>query len=68
MTGRFLNSLPHVVIAVEVEYVRDKIESILIVLYFCVESSQVEAVSKIVLVNLAKILVSARRYKLRAHS
>lgn len=59
MTSGFLNLLAHVVIAIEVEDVGDKVESILIVLDVGVETSEIEAVGQVVFVNLAEILVAA---------
>ena len=66
MSGTPLDLFSHVVIDFHVEDVCDEIQCILIVLHFCVKSSQVEAIRKIVLVDLAKVFVSARRYKLCA--
>lgn len=59
MAGRLLYGLPHVVVAVEVEDVCDKIEGILVVLNFRVKAGQVEAIGEIVLVDLAEVLVAA---------
>ena len=54
----------HLVVAVQVENVRDEIEGILVVLDVCIEAGEVEAVGEIVLVDFAKVFVAARRYKL----
>lgn len=59
MTSGLFNLLAHVVIAIKVEDVGDKVESILIVLDIGVETSEIEAVSQVVFVNLAEILVAA---------
>lgn len=64
VTGRLLDCLSHFVIAVEIEDIGNEIERILIVLNFRVQSRQVEAVCKIVLVDFAEVLISARRYEL----
>jgi len=44
MTSRFLYLLAHVIIAIKVEDVGDKVESILVVLDVGVEAGEVEAV------------------------
>lgn len=62
--GGFFYRLPHLVVAVEIKDVRDEVKSILVVLNFRVEAGKVEAIRQVVLVDLAKILVAARRYKL----
>lgn len=60
VSRRLLNGLPHIIVAVEIENVGDEIERILIVLHLGVQPRQVEAVSEVVLVDLAKVLVAAR--------
>lgn len=64
MAGRLLNLLAHLIVAVKVEDVGDEIEGILVVLDLGVESREVEAVGQVLLVDLAKVLVAARRDKL----
>ncbi len=59
MTSGFLNLLAHVIIAIKVEDVGDKVKSILIVLDVGVEAGEIEAVGQVVFVNLAEILVAA---------
>jgi len=59
MTSGFLNLLAHVVIAIKVEDVGDKVESILIVLDIGIEAGEIEAIGQVVFVNLAEILVAA---------
>ena len=44
MSCALLNLLPHVVVDFHVEDICYKIECILVVLYFCVEASKIEAV------------------------
>lgn len=59
MPGRLLDLLPHVIIAIEVESVRDEFESILIVLNFRVEARQVEPIGQVVFVYLTEVFVSS---------
>jgi len=59
MPRRLLDLFPHLIVAVEVKHIGDEIERILIVLDLGVEASEVEAICQVVLVNLAKVLVSA---------
>ena len=54
----------HVIIAVEVKHVGDQVKRILVVLYFGVQTCEVEAVGKVFFVDLAKVLVPARGYEL----
>jgi hypothetical protein len=44
MAGRFLNRFAHFVFAIEVKDVCDEVESILIILNFGVEASEIETV------------------------
>lgn len=62
--GRFLDCLAHLIVAVEVEDVGDEVKCVLVVLDLGVESSQVEPVGEVVLVDLAEVLISSRRYEL----
>lgn len=64
VAGRLLYGFSHVIVAVEVEDIGDQIEGILIVLDFRVKAGQVETIGKIVLVDLAEVLVAARRDEL----
>ncbi len=57
MSGRLLDLLPHVIVAVEVECVRDEFKSILIVLNFRIEARQVEPICQVVFVYLAEVFV-----------
>lgn len=65
MTSGFLNLLPHIVVAVKIEDICYKIESILVVLDLCIEACKVEAIREVFLVDFAEVLVPARRYELR---
>lgn len=56
--------LSHVVVDLHVEDVCDEIKSILVVLYFRVKASQVEAVCQVVLVDLAEVLITTCCYEL----
>ena len=56
--------LPHVVVDLHVKDVRDQIQCILVILYFGVEASEIEAVCQIVLIDLAKVFIPSRGYKL----
>jgi hypothetical protein len=64
MPRRLLNLFSHLIVAVEVEDVGYKVECILVVLHFGVQARKVEAVSQILLVDLAKVLVPTGRYEL----
>lgn len=59
MSRRLLDLFPHIVIAVEVEDIGYKVEGILVVLNFGVQAREVEAIGQILLVDLAKVLVSS---------
>jgi hypothetical protein len=65
MTGRLLHGVPHLLVAVDIERVRNQVQGMLVVLDFGVEARQVEAVEDVVFVNLAKVLVAAGRQELR---
>lgn len=62
-----LDLLPHIVIAVQVEDISDKVKSVLIVLDVRIETSKVEAIREIVFVDLAEIFVASRRDELPAN-
>lgn len=68
MARRLLDLLPHVVVAVEVEDIGDKIERILVVLDFGVQAREIEAVGQVLFVDLAEVLVAPRGYKLQCIS
>lgn len=67
MPCRLLDLLSHIVIAVQVEDIGDKVKSVLIILDIRVEPSKVEAVREIVLVNFAEIFVSSGRDELHVY-
>jgi hypothetical protein len=58
MPCRLLYLLPHIIVAIKVEHIGYEVERILVVLNFGVEAREVEAVGEILLVDLAKVLVS----------
>ena len=60
VTGGFLYCFAHVIVAVEVENICDKIQSILIVLNFCVETGKVEAIRQVFFVNFAEVFIAPR--------
>ena len=59
MPRRFLNRFSHIIVAVEVEHIRHKVERMLVVLHFRVQACEVEAVRQVLFVNLAEVLVPA---------
>lgn len=68
MSCAFLDLLSHVVFHFHVEDVRDQIECILIVLHFCIESSEIESVRQVILVDFAEVFIPPRRYELPSES
>ncbi len=64
MACGFFYRLAHLVVAVEVEHIGYQVQRILVVLDLRVETRQVKAVCQILLIDLAKVLVAARRDEL----
>lgn len=64
MTSGFLDRLAHVVFAVEIEHIRDQIKGMLVVVDLRVKAGQVESICYVLLVDLAKVFIAARRYEL----
>lgn len=60
MTSRFLDLLAQLVIRVEIEDIGDEVQRILIILHLGIETSQVEAISEIIFVDLTEVFVSPR--------
>lgn len=60
----FLDLLSHIIIAVQVENVGHKVESVLVVLNIGIEPRQIEPVCEVILINLAKVFIPSRRDKL----
>lgn len=59
MPRRLLDRFAHLIVAVQVEHVGDKVERILVILDLGVQPRQVEAVSQVILVDLAEVLVAS---------
>ena len=59
MSGRLFYLLSHIIVAVEVKNICDQVQSIIIILNFCVETSQIEPVRQVLLVDLAKVFISS---------
>lgn len=55
-----LDVFSHVIVAVEIEDVRDEIQRILVVINFCVQARQVESVGQVLFVDFAEVFVSSR--------
>lgn len=64
MACRLFYRLSHVIFTVELENVGDQIQSMLIVVNLSLQTSEIEAICEVFLVNLAKILVASRRNEL----
>lgn len=58
MPRRLLDLLPHIVVDFHIEDICDEIQRILVILHLCVETSEIESVGEVVLVNLAEVFVS----------
>jgi hypothetical protein len=59
MPCRLLDRFTHLIIAVQVENIRNEVERVLVILDFGVEASQVEAIGQVVLINLAEVFVAS---------
>jgi hypothetical protein len=59
MSGALLYLLAHFIVHFHVKDICDKVESVLVVLHFRVESSQIESVRKVVFVDFAEVFVAA---------
>ena len=68
MSGRLFDCLAHFVIAVEIEDIRNQIKGILIILNLSVETSKVETIREVLLVDLAEVLIATARYELQSQS
>ena len=64
MSGRLFDGFAHFVIAVEIKDIRNQVKGILIILNLGVETSKVETIRQILLVDLAEVLVAPTRYEL----
>jgi len=65
VASALLDLLPHVVVDFHVEDVGHEVEGILVVLHFCVQSSQVEAIREVVLIDFAEVFIAACCDKLK---
>jgi len=52
------------IVTLAVEHIRNEIQGILIVLYFCVEAGEIESVGEVVFVDIAEVFVASRVYEL----
>ena len=68
VTSGLLNLFTHLIVAVEVEDICDEVEGVLVVVDFGVETSQVESVGEVFLVDLAEVLVTTGRDELGTES
>lgn len=64
VSGRLLNSLSHLIIAVQIKHIRNQIECILIVLNFRIQARKIEAISQVLFIDLAEVFVSSGGYEL----
>lgn len=64
MSCGFFDGFTHLIVAVEVKDIGDKIERILVILHFCIQAGEVETVCKVVFIDLAEVFIAPGRYKL----
>ena len=60
MARRLFDLLPHLIIAVKVEDISDKVESILVILDIGVQAREIEAIGQVILVDFAEVLIATR--------
>lgn len=60
MSCRLLDRLSHLIVAIKIEHIRNKIQGVLIVLHLSLQTRQIESVGKVVFVDLAEIFVASR--------
>ena len=58
VTSTFLDLLSHVIVNFHIEYVRDQVQCILIVLHFGVQAGKIESIRQVILIDLAKVLIA----------
>lgn len=58
MPGTPFYLLPHVVVHFHVKDIGDKVESMLVVVYFGVQPGKVESVGQVIFVDLTEVLVA----------
>lgn len=59
VAGGLLDRVPHLLVTVDFEGVRDQVQGMLVVLDFRIQPGQVEAIQNVVFVNLAEVFVAA---------
>lgn len=65
MTSGFLDLLSKIIVGIEVEHVGHKVKRILIVRDLGLQPREVKPIGQVIFVDLAEILVSSRRDKLK---
>lgn len=60
VSRRFLDCLPHLIIAVEIEDICYKIQCILVVLNLGVQASKVESICQVLFIDFTKVFVTPR--------
>jgi hypothetical protein len=58
MTGRFLDLLTHVIVAIEVENIVDEVKGVGVILNFGIQPRQVKPISQVLFIDFAEVLVS----------
>lgn len=64
MPRRLFYRFPHLIVAIEVEDIRNQVKRVLVVLDLRIESRQVESIGEVFFVDLAEVLIPPRRYEL----
>ena len=64
VAGRLLDSLAHIIVAVEIEDISYEVQGVLVILHLGIEARQVKAVGEVVLVDLAEVLIALRANEL----
>lgn len=62
---RLFDCFSHVIFAVEIEDVRNEVESVLVVVDLRLKPSEVEAIGEIFFIYLAEVFIAPRRYELK---
>ena len=64
MPCRLLNLLSHIIVTVQIKYISDEIESVLIILDIGIEPGKVEAICEIIFIDFAEVFIASRRDEL----
>ena len=64
MSCRSFNGFSLFIVTLAVEHIRNEIQGILVVLYFCVEAGEIESVGEVVFVDIAEVFIASRVYEL----